>query len=256
MKLYEELAEWWPLVSAPADYREEADEYLRLFRAAASGPLKEVLELGSGGGNNASHLKSEFSLTLVEPSERMREVSRALNPECVHLPGDMRTVRLGRVFDAVFVHDAVEYMTTEADLRAALETVATHLRPGGVALVAPDATRETFEPGEGVEGGDEPPGPDGRSRSIRYLMWDLPVEPGATSGVTHYALLLRERDGSVRAVHDVHPFGLYPRATWLRLFDEVGLDARLEPRTLEGVEYDTFIAIKRTGHAHAVFSDT
>ena len=65
MKLYEELAEWWPLVSAPDEYTEEAAEYIRLLRAAATGPLQEVLELGSGGGNNASHLKREFSLTLV-----------------------------------------------------------------------------------------------------------------------------------------------------------------------------------------------
>jgi chemotaxis methyl-accepting protein methylase len=56
----------------------------------------------------------------------------------------MRTVRLGRAFDAIFVHEAVMYMTTEDDLRAALTTVAIHLTPGGVALVAPDATTETF----------------------------------------------------------------------------------------------------------------
>jgi SAM-dependent methyltransferase len=245
MKLYEELAEWWPLVSAPDEYAEEAAEYVRLLRAAATGPLEEVLELGSGGGNNASHLKREFSLTLVEPAEGMREASRALNPECVHLPGDMRTVRLGRVFDAVFVHDAIMYMTTEADLRAALETVATHLRPGGVALVAPDCTQETFEPGEKVGGRDEPAAQGGRSRSVRFLEWTLPPEPGATSSEAHYALLLRERDGSVRAVHDTHRFGVFPRATWLRLFEEVGLDARLESRTHEGTAYDTFVALKR-----------
>jgi SAM-dependent methyltransferase len=245
MKLYEELADWWPLVSPPSDYAEEAAEYVRLLRAAASRPLEEVLELGSGGGNNASHLKREFSLTLVEPSERMLQVSRALNPECVHLPGDMRTVRLGRVFDAVFVHDAVDYMLTEADVRAALETVATHLRPGGVALIAPDATRETFEPGTILEGGDEPAAPDGRARSLRFIEWTLPLEPGATFAVVHYSLLLRERDGTVRAEHDVHRCGVFPRATWLRLSDEVGLDPRFEPRTLGGEEYDTLLAIKR-----------
>lgn len=245
MKLYDELAEWWPVVSSPEEYSEEAAEYLRLFRGAASGPLHEVLELGSGGGNNASHLKRDFSLTLVEPSEGMRKVSRALNPECTHLPGDMRTVRLGRLFDGVFVHDAIEYMTSEADLRAALETVATHLRPGGVAVVAPDATAETFEPGEELEAGDEPPGPDGRSRSVRYLMWTLPPEPGASFSTVHFSLLLRERDGSVRAVHDTHHCGVFSRATWLRLFDEVGLDARMEPRILEGTAYDTFVATRR-----------
>ena len=61
--------------------------------------------------------RPDSSMVLVEPSEGMRTVSRALNPECEHVDGDMRTVRLGRQFDAVFVHDAVCYMTTESDLR-------------------------------------------------------------------------------------------------------------------------------------------
>ena len=56
----------------------------------------------------------------------------------------MRTVRLGRAFDAVFIYDAVMYMSSERELRAALATVAAHLEPGGVALVAADATAETF----------------------------------------------------------------------------------------------------------------
>jgi trans-aconitate methyltransferase len=74
--------------------------------------VREVLELGSGGGNNASHMKRAFAMILVEPSDGMREISRRLNPECEHRSGDMRTVRLDRTFDAVFVHDAIMYMTT------------------------------------------------------------------------------------------------------------------------------------------------
>jgi hypothetical protein len=169
----------------------------------------------------------------------MREVSRALNPECAHLPGDMRDVRLGRTFDAVFVHDAVDYMSTEEDLRAALATVASHLAPGGAALVAPDATAETFE--EGTEHGG---GEDGSGRRARYLQWTLPPEPGGTSYAVHYAFLLREPDGNARAVHDVHRCGVFGRATWLRLFGEVGLSVTLVPRSIEGVEYDSFVALR------------
>ncbi|WP_338864498.1 class I SAM-dependent methyltransferase [Myxococcus stipitatus] len=244
MNLYDELADWWPLVSPPSDYEEEAGEYLRLLRAAATGELKTMLELGSGGGNNASHLKRDFQLTLVELSEGMLKHSRELNPECEHLLADMRTVRLGREFDAVFVHDAITYMVTEADLRAALETVAVHLRAGGVALVAPDATWESFEPGVTSEGGDEPEAPGRGARSLRYLMWSLPPKPGSTTLEVHFGMLLKERDGSVRSVHDVHHHGLFSRATWLRLFSEVGLEARLESRILEGKPYDTFVALK------------
>jgi len=238
-RLYDDVADWWPVISPPSEYAEEAGLYVEMIRASARRTVREVLELGSGGGNNASHMKRAFAMTLVEPADRMREISRKLNPECTHLKGDMRSVRLGRTFDTVFVHDAVMYMRTEDDLRAALETVAAHLAPGGVALVAPDATRETFS--EATEHGG---GEDDSGRWARYLEWTLPPEPGETTYTVHYALLLHEPDGSVRVAHDVDREGLFPRATWLRLFDEVGLAATLAPRTIEGEEYDSFVAVR------------
>jgi trans-aconitate methyltransferase len=140
-RFYTDLASWWPLISAPEEYAEEAAFAASLLRMA-NPPTRTVLELGSGGGSNAFHLKSEFELTLVDLSEEMLAVSRQLNPECEHLLGDMRTVRLGRCFDAVFVHDAIDYMTTEADLRRAVTTAYEHCRVGGVAVFVPDDIAE------------------------------------------------------------------------------------------------------------------
>ncbi|MGI9122728.1 MAG: class I SAM-dependent methyltransferase [Rubrobacter sp.] len=240
-QLYSDIADWWPVISPPSEYAEEADLYVETIHTSARRPVREVLELGSGGGNNASHMKRAFSMTLVEPADGMREISRNLNPECTHLPGDMRSVRLGRTFDAVFVHDAMMYMTTEDDLHAALQTVEAHLSSGGVALVAPDATKETFS--ESTEHGG---GEDENGRQARYLEWTLPHEPGETTYTVHYAFLLREPEGRMRVAHDVHLEGLFSRATWLRLFDEVGLAATLVPRTIEGEEYDSFIAVRAT----------
>lgn len=109
-KLYQELAAWWPLLSAPADYADEAAFVRQTLIAACEKPPRTLLELGSGGGNNASHLKAHFLMTLVDLSAEILAVSRDLNPECEHIAGDMRTVRLGRRFDAVFIHDAIMYM--------------------------------------------------------------------------------------------------------------------------------------------------
>jgi len=240
--MYEELAPWWPLVSAPADYAEENVEHVRLLEGAARRPLRTLLELGSGGGNNASHLKARYALTLVEPAQGMRAVSQRLNPGCEHLPGDMRSVRLGRTFDAVFVHDAVCYMATEDDLAAAVRTVAVHLAPGGVALLCPDATVETYQPGHSVFGGDDPEQP---VRGVRVLEWSLPAREGVCE--VHYALLLREASGEVRSVHDLHREGVFLRETWLRLLREAGLEPRLEMRRLEEGDFDAFVAVKPGG---------
>ncbi|CAN5543964.1 hypothetical protein BH24GEM3_BH24GEM3_06360 [soil metagenome] len=222
-KLYSELASWWPLLSSPAEYAEEAAFYEQTLVAACELPPRTMLELGSGGGNNASYLKAHFEMVLVDRSPGMLEVSRLLNPECEHIEGDMRTVRLGRQFDCVFVHDAIAYMTSETDLRAAIETTFVHCRRGGAALFAPDHLRETFRPST------EHGGHDGEHRALRYLMWSWDPDPTDTIYITDFAYLLRESDGSVRVEQDRHLEGLFGRADWLRLLSEAGFQPSRVP---------------------------
>jgi SAM-dependent methyltransferase len=222
VRLYDQLAEWWPLFSAPADYAEEAAFFARILVEASNPAPRTVLELGSGGGNNAFHLKSRFEMTLVDLSPQMLAVSRALNPECEHREGDMRTANLGRTFDAVFVHDAIMYMTSAADLGDAMRTAYRHTRVGGVALFVPDCVRETFV-AETRHGGH-----DGDGRSLRYLEWTVDSDPADTTYRTDFAILLRDHRGDTRIVHDCHIEGLFPRADWMRMLREAGF----EPRTL------------------------
>ena len=80
MRLYGELAAWWHLLSAPAEYAEEASIYRAALDAASSAPVKTVLELGCGGGNNASHMKAHYALTLTDLSPAMLGRSRTINP--------------------------------------------------------------------------------------------------------------------------------------------------------------------------------
>jgi SAM-dependent methyltransferase len=217
--MYGELAGWFHLLTAPVEYEEEAATFLGLLREEVNGSLETLLELGAGGGNTASHLKASLRLTLTDLSEAMLDQSRAINPECEHVAGDMRTLRLGRTFDAVLVHDAVMYMTTARDLRAAMDTAFVHLRPGGVALFTPDAVAETWEPATDHGGHD---GNDGRA--LRYLEWTFDPDPSDTTVVTDFAIIVREADGSARVVHDRHIEGLFPRPTWLALLDDAGFE--------------------------------
>lgn len=219
--------------------------YGRLLMAACGRPPRTLLELGSGGGNNASHLKARFEMILVEPSPGMLAVSRALNPDCEHVQGDMRTARLGRQFDAVFVHDAVCYMTTQSDLRLAIETAFVHCRPGGAALFAPDFVRENFR--SSTDHG----GHDSHTAGLRYLEWTWDPDPSDTTYLVDYAYLVRAPDGSVRVEHDRHVEGLFGRADWLRLLSQAGFQPAVVPiehSELEPGSHEAFVA-KRPGGA-------
>lgn len=218
---YGELAQYWSLISPVDEYASEAEELLSLFRERRAS-ARTLLELGSGGGHLAHHLARHFEAHLTDLSEQMLASSRQLNPSCTHSIGDMRTLDLGCTFDIVLAHDAIDYMTSEDDLRAVFDTSWRHLAPGGLTCFLPDHVAETFEPGTDVSGGDASDG-----RGARLFEWAEPVRPGDSTVNVHYAFLIRDRDGTVRSYYERHITGLYPRRTWERLLAERGFEVEV-----------------------------
>jgi len=233
---YHELADWWPLFSPPEHYDEEAADLLQRLRDHGVATPATLLELGSGGGSLVSHFKPHFTLTLSDRSVGMLAVNRRNNPECEHIVGDMRTMRLNRTFDVVLIHDAIMYATDVDTLAASIRTAAVHCKPGGTVVVVPDCVRETFTPGTSHGGEDAPDG-----RGLRYLEWRWDPNPNDDTYHVDYAFLLRDADGSVRTVHDRHVEGLFSRGQWLDCFKAAGLEAA---STLDHWDRDVFVASK------------
>ena len=104
--LYDHLVDWYPLLDPLEDHAEECADYLDLIRRALP-DARTLLELGAGAGNNGAHLKAALSCTLSDLSPGMLALSRAANPECAHVVGDMRSLRLDRTFDVVLVRQEI-----------------------------------------------------------------------------------------------------------------------------------------------------
>jgi len=239
--LYRDLADWWPLLSAPEDYAEAADLYRRILLSGCTSTPGTLLELGSGGGNSASHLKQHFQMTLVDLSPDMLEVSQRLNPECEHVQGDMRTARLGRQFDAVLIQDAIVFMLSRQDLARAIETAFVHCRPGGAALFTPDHTRETFKAST-THGGH-----DRGDRCLRYLEWTWDPDVADTTYIADMVYALREGTDEVRCIHDRHTCGLFGHDDWLQMVAQRGFEAKAVPvehREIEPSPAHVFLGLK------------
>ena len=223
-RIYADLADWWPLISPPSEYSAEAT-YLASVLDRALGqqnsptaPAK-VLDLGSGGGHIAVHLKDGFDLTLVDISDDMLAVSRKLVPQAPHVQGDMRSVRLGRTFDAVLVHDAIDYIIGADDLRLAVETAAAHCRPGGVVLFVPDHVKDTFVEFTGGGGGgvDE----TGRTASFSERTWD--PDPDDDWVQADYEFVLRTAADDKRVICESHRLSAFSHQTWQAELTKAGL---------------------------------
>ena len=227
--LYDKLAYLWPVISPPEDYAEEAVHWRRAIRDQLGPGRHRLLELGVGGGHNLSHLTAEFDAVAVDISPKMLDLSRRLNPDVEHHLGDMRTFRLpGQSFDAVLVHDAICYMQTEDDLRAAFDTARAHLHSGGLLLVAPDLVRDTFRPGlklrwstklEGVE--------------VITEETVLDADPSDTMVESYFTYTITEK-GRRRVEQDVHVTGLFTIATWTSLLEGAGFRTERIPLPGDG----------------------
>jgi len=222
-RLYDDLARLWPLISPPEDYEEEAQFWRAALRAKLGPGRHQILELGVGGGHHLSHLVADFRATAVDLSEKMLALSKRLNPDVEYHVGDMRTVRLERTFDAVLIHDAIDYMLTVDDLRAAFATAAAHLRPGGVFLVAPDYVAETFED----DAIYTQTAADDRTH-LTYVEIDFDPDPTDTTIASLMISLVRE-DGDIKVELDRHAIGLFPRKTWLQELADAGFDVERWP---------------------------
>lgn len=218
-KLYWALAPWFHLLTHPKSYAGEARWVRQTLLTRRAGVKPTMLELGSGGGNNAFHLKKHFQLTLTDISPRMLALSRRINPDCDHFVGDMRSLRLKREFDFVFAHDAISYMSSERDLLRAMRTAFAHCKPGGVALFQPDDVRETFRPSSRRGGHRE------NGRSLKYVEVTHPLAKGASAVDVDFHLTLTDANGS-RTMSDRHRVGVFAKATWLALLSETGFRAR------------------------------
>jgi len=223
-RLYADLAWLWPILSPPEHYAEEADTlrqlYARSGRAARGRP--RLLELGAGGGHLLAHLSDDFDCTASDLSPAMLELCAGLVPDARRVVGDMRSLRLGEHFDAVLLQDAIDYMRTPEDVRAALATASAHLEPGGMLFVAPTYTRDNFVDGDAEHDADA-------SGNVTYLSYVHDPDPSDTEYELVLVYLLR--DAATRGLDvtvDRHRCGLFDSREWLGFITEAGFSARPE----------------------------
>jgi SAM-dependent methyltransferase len=228
MRMYTEFARYCWLINPAEDYAKEAVVWREALRSKLGPGRHTILELGVGGGCNLSHLTDEFDAVAADISPEMIEQAKKLNPGVEFHVGDMRTIRLGRTFKAVLIHDAITYMQTEDDLRAVFATAAAHLEPGGVFLTSPDYVREVFKsPTASVNTRRD------ATTTFTYVEYTYDPDPADTTVETLFRYFIHE-SGTLRIEDDPYVLGLFPTETWLKLLREAGFEAETLPYDVEG----------------------
>lgn len=237
--LYTDLAWLWPMWGdAATEYAHYCEHVTALVRQYAERQTTTLLNIGCGGGKNVLNLKLNFNVTGLDLSPTMLAQAKELNPESIFVHGDMRAFRLNSTFDAVLMDDAISHMNCRADFVAALRTAYAHLKPGGVLIVTPDVTIETFQQNKTTFTAATRDGLD-----VVFIENMYDTDPADEQHETTILYLIRDH-GRLRIETDYWVMGIFSLDTWRHVLHETGFQIHEGLYRQGEDEYTVFACVK------------
>ncbi len=235
--LYRDFAYYYDLIYSKKDYEKESQKIMRLIARYKKSPGKELLEVGCGSGKHLAYFREKFDCTGMDFNKGILAVARANVKNVRYVESNMVTFDLGQQFDVITsLFSAIGYVKTYANLRKTIQQFARHLKPGGVVIIEPWFSPDTYK--------------SGAPHMSTYDDYDLKIARLTVSVVRksvsvmdmHY--LIAERGKKVRHVVDRHELGLFTHEKTLQCMSEVGLEARFLKNGLLP-QRGLFIGVKR-----------
>jgi ubiquinone/menaquinone biosynthesis C-methylase UbiE len=238
MSEYSKLARIYDALYSFKNFEAEAKRLHQIIADKKTSPGNALLDVACGTGTHLSFLRKYYAVEGIDLTPEMLEVARARHPEITFHQGDMRSFDLGRRFDIVTcLFSSIGYLKSPQELRDATINMARHLTPGGVLIIEPWLTEETWAPG-----------------AIHPLWVDKPdfkiarMAKSSTRGrtsVSEWHLLIATPE-DIEYVTQTHELFLFSNAEYIEAFDAAGLDVNYDEKGLmnRGLFIGTSITLK------------
>jgi SAM-dependent methyltransferase len=204
------------------DYPAEAAELHRTIQEACP-TAKTLLDVACGTGAHLVEMQRWYEVEGVDLSPAMLAVARTRLPGVRLQEADMRTLHLGRTFDAVTcLFSSIGYMTDLAELRAAVARLAAHVAPGGVLIidgwVRPDQWRDNFRPDQPDVASDD---------EVTVVRLSFSRRDGNITELEMHHLV--QTDSGIEYFMEPHRLRLTETDDYVSAVTDAGLEARVIP---------------------------
>lgn len=204
------------------DYRAEAESVAKLLGKLAPS-ARTMLDVACGTGEHARYLQADHDYVVhgldIEPA--FVELARAKLPSARFWLGDMTSFDLGARFDVILcLFSSIGYLCEVTKVEEALRCFRQHLEPGGLVLVEPWFTPESWNPGKVYVHLVE-------SDGLHVIRMSHSTVVGRVS-ILDFQYLIGSPEGIVHEV-ERHSLGLFTRGEMSKCFAQAGF---------EKVEYD------------------
>ncbi len=129
-------------------YENECEQVCALVEKYGKTDSNALLDIACGTGEQARFLSRHFQVVGLDLSEGMLEIARQKVPNAEFFAADMCDFDLRRQFDvAINLYGSIGFAENFERMKAAMEKAHSHLKPGGVFLLTPWSTKESFQEG-------------------------------------------------------------------------------------------------------------
>ena len=215
----------YDLVYGGKDYAAETEKLRGFIDERALG-AETLLDVACGTGQHLYHLRRYYEVEGLDLSQAQLQVARERNPNCTLHLGDMLTFDLGCRFDVVTcLFSSVGYMRSVDGLNQAVANMARHVEPGGLLVVEPWLTPESWLPGTlWSDYVDEP--------DLKVARISVSEVEGRLAVINFHILVARVAE--VDYFRERHELTLFTEDEYLASFRSAGLDVSFDPEGLIG----------------------
>ncbi len=224
--MFSQTARYYDKIYSFKDYGAEAQCLRALIDEHLRSGGNRLLDVACGTGRHIEYLKAHFEVEGLDLDAGLLESARQQNPTVAFHCADMTAFDLGRTFDVVTcLFSSIGYVKTLENLARAIACMARHLKPGGLLLVEPWFTPDTWHP-DTVHAVfiDEPELKIARINTSfvdgRVSFFDLHYLIGTPANTEHFV--------------EHHELGLFEQTEMLEAFTAAGLDASYDENGLTG----------------------
>jgi len=146
--MFTKSTRFYDAIYAFKEYQDEVERLRAMIQARVPSPEVTLLDVACGTGLHLAYLKNQVAVEGLDLDPNMLEIARQRCPGVPFHQGDLVDFDLGRSFEVVMcLFSSIGYAKTLGRMQQAVQTMARHLRPGGLLLVEPWLTPDVFETG-------------------------------------------------------------------------------------------------------------
>lgn len=215
-------------------YKDEVEKVIRIVNQY-NPKANTILDIACGTGAQAKYLVERYAVTGLDLSTEMVEIAKRKVPSGRFVVADMCNFSLNTYFDAaVNLYGSIGFAEDYEAMKASLKCVYEHLNAGGVFILTPWSTKETFKDGLVAKARAEKPNGFCRMESVQRVS-DNKVQ------VQMHHLVASNMEISYHT--NVSEVSLFSEAEYRSAIDEVGFSLVARLSTSE-FRMGAFVCIK------------